>query len=383
MEEASIRAAAPEPAQQARQAQQAHQARLEFTGRGAEYFRLWVVNVLLTLLSLGVYSAWAKVRKARWFARHTRLMGDAFDYHGRPGPILLGRLLVLPLLLAYGYAFLWSTTAGLLAFGLLYAAGPLLFAQAQRFKLGNTSWRGLRFGFDAPWAQVYQVCLPLILLWTATTLVLKLHLGEELMWGSMALTALGLPWAHGRLKQLQHSHARYGAQRFSYAPGHSAFYGAYIAALGMLVLAGVVGSFSMWLFKQWGPQGNEVQTRIQVILAGIWMLILAWLFAWPVFAAKVQQIVWRRSDLDDVAFDCDLRPARFWWLAFRQVLLVLLTAGLYWPFAAVALARYRIESITLHSPTPLDRLVFQAAPATTDGALGEGSADGFGLDLGW
>lgn len=54
------------------------------------------------------------MRKARWFARHTRLMGDAFDDHGRPGPILLGRLLVLPLLLAYGYAFLWSTTAGLL-----------------------------------------------------------------------------------------------------------------------------------------------------------------------------------------------------------------------------------------------------------------------------
>jgi uncharacterized membrane protein YjgN (DUF898 family) len=376
MEEASNSATTPEPAQQARQ------ARLEFTGRGAEYFRLWVVNVLLTLLSLGLYSAWAKVRKARWFVRHTRLMGDAFDYHGRPGPILRGRLLVLPLLLAYGYAFLWSTTAGLLAFGLLYAAGPLLFAQAQRFKLGNTSWRGLRFGFDAPRAQVYQVCLPLILLWTATTLVLELHLGEELMWGSMALTALGLPWAHGRLKQLQHSHARYGAQRFSYAPGHSAFYGVYFAAAGMLVLAMLAGGCSIWLIKQWGSQ-DEVQARIMVILAGIWMLILAWLFAWPVFAAKVQQIVWRRSDLGDVAFDCDLRPARFWWLAFRQILLVLLTAGLYWPFAAVALARYRIESISLHSPVPLDRLVFQAAPAATDGALGEGSADGFGLDLGW
>jgi len=360
-----------------------HRARLEFTGSGSEYFRLWVVNVLLTLLTLGVYSAWAKVRKARWFARHTRLMGDAFDYHGRPGPILLGRLLVLPLLLAYGYAFLWSTTAGLLAFGLLYAAGPLLFAQAQRFKLGNTSWRGLRFGFDAPWTAVYQVCLPLLLLWTGSTLVLELHLGEKLVWGSLALTALGLPWAHGRLKQLQHSHGRYGAQRFSYVQRHGAFYDAYISALGMLVLAGLIGSFSTWLFKQWGPQDAEVQTGLMVILAGIWMMLLAWLFAWPLFAAKVQQIVWRRTDLGDVAFGCDIEPSRFWWLSFRQILLVLLTAGLYWPFAAVALARHRIESITLYSTVPLDRLEFQAAPAATDGALGEASADGFGLDLGW
>ena len=34
-----------------------------FHGNGAEYFRIWIVNFLLTLLTLGVYSAWAKVRK--------------------------------------------------------------------------------------------------------------------------------------------------------------------------------------------------------------------------------------------------------------------------------------------------------------------------------
>ena len=38
---------------------------MRFTGIGWEYFRIWVVNMLLTLLTLGIYSAWAKVRKAR------------------------------------------------------------------------------------------------------------------------------------------------------------------------------------------------------------------------------------------------------------------------------------------------------------------------------
>ena len=42
-----------------------YSARLTFDGPAAEYFRIWIVNLLLTLLSLGVYSAWAKVRKAR------------------------------------------------------------------------------------------------------------------------------------------------------------------------------------------------------------------------------------------------------------------------------------------------------------------------------
>jgi len=43
-----------------------HVAAPTFTGRGSEYFRIWVVNVLLTLVTFGVYSAWAKVRKARY-----------------------------------------------------------------------------------------------------------------------------------------------------------------------------------------------------------------------------------------------------------------------------------------------------------------------------
>ena len=61
-----------------------HEQRLEFTGTGSEYFRIWVVNALLTLATLGVYSAWAKRRKASWFARHTLLAGDGFDFHGDP-----------------------------------------------------------------------------------------------------------------------------------------------------------------------------------------------------------------------------------------------------------------------------------------------------------
>ena len=35
---------------------------LEFRGNGYEYFRIWIVNILLTIMTLGIYSAWAKVR---------------------------------------------------------------------------------------------------------------------------------------------------------------------------------------------------------------------------------------------------------------------------------------------------------------------------------
>ena len=70
----------------------------EFTGTAGEYFRIWIVNLALTILTFGIYSAWAKVRKRRYFYAHTRIAGESFEYRGRPVAILIGRLLALALL---------------------------------------------------------------------------------------------------------------------------------------------------------------------------------------------------------------------------------------------------------------------------------------------
>ena len=124
-------------------------ATFAFTGDGAEYFRIWVVNLLLTISTLGIYSAWAKVRKMRYFCQNTRLEGHAFDYHGDARAILLGRVIALVLLLGYTFASDISRATALVMVGVLCAVGPWLFMRAQRFRLANSSWRGLRFGFDA------------------------------------------------------------------------------------------------------------------------------------------------------------------------------------------------------------------------------------------
>ena len=119
-----------------------HAERLQFTGSGAEYFRIWVVNLFLTVLTLGIYSAWAKVRKARYFLQNTRLDGYVFDYHGAPVAVLRGRLIALVLLAAYTWGFDVSAQVGMGTLVLLIAVGPWLFLRGQQFKFGNTSWRG-------------------------------------------------------------------------------------------------------------------------------------------------------------------------------------------------------------------------------------------------
>jgi len=34
-----------------------------FHGTGREYFKIWIVNLVLTIATLGIYAAWAKVRR--------------------------------------------------------------------------------------------------------------------------------------------------------------------------------------------------------------------------------------------------------------------------------------------------------------------------------
>ncbi|MGI9420607.1 MAG: DUF898 family protein, partial [Geminicoccaceae bacterium] len=59
-----------------------------FTGRAGEYFGIWIVNLLLSIVTLGIYSAWAKVRTRRYFYGNTKLADSTFDYLASPVQIL-------------------------------------------------------------------------------------------------------------------------------------------------------------------------------------------------------------------------------------------------------------------------------------------------------
>ncbi|MBT9430766.1 DUF898 family protein, partial [Candidatus Symbiopectobacterium endolongispinus] len=66
-----------------------------FHGKSGEYFLIWLVNALLTTITLGIYSAWATVRTCRYFYGNTEINGDRFDYHAEPIQILKGRIIVI------------------------------------------------------------------------------------------------------------------------------------------------------------------------------------------------------------------------------------------------------------------------------------------------
>src|SRR5712691_10481567 len=66
--------------------------RPRFHGVGGTLFGIHIVNVLLTLVTLGVYYFWAKTRVRQYLFGQTEIAGDRFAYHGNGKELLLGTL---------------------------------------------------------------------------------------------------------------------------------------------------------------------------------------------------------------------------------------------------------------------------------------------------
>jgi len=134
-------------------------AAFTFTADWGEYFKIWIVNVLLTIVTLGIYAAWAKVRRRRYFYSNTRLFGHAFEYLADPVRILYGNLIVVGLFLLLTLS---QVVSPILYVGLaiLFAiAAPWLIIRALAFNARNTAWRGLRFHFNARYGEAAVVFL--------------------------------------------------------------------------------------------------------------------------------------------------------------------------------------------------------------------------------
>jgi uncharacterized membrane protein YjgN (DUF898 family) len=99
------------------------QHEIRFTGDGATYFGIWIVNLLLTIVTIGIYSPRAKVRRLKYFYGNTLLDGSPFDYHGSPLALFKGRIVGVLLLVAYSQTAkisftLWLAVAGLIGLAL-------------------------------------------------------------------------------------------------------------------------------------------------------------------------------------------------------------------------------------------------------------------------
>ncbi|MGO4333038.1 YjgN family protein [Cupriavidus sp. 2TAF22] len=332
--------------------------RFEFIGSGSEYFRIWIVNALLTIVTLGIYSAWAKVRTMQYFYRNTRLDGASFDYHGRATAILKGRAIVFGLAMVFQFTSHISLLLSL-ALGLALAVVfPLLLVRSLRFRMANSSYRGLRFAFTGGDAEAYKV----FLLWPVLTV--------------LTLYALA-PLAHQRFKQYQHNHTRFGTAPFAIDATAGSFYGVYLRAFGVMVAVVVLASLAgTALGGGLGASRGAVVMAFAMAAGGFYLALLA---VGPYFMARLQNLVWNHTTLAPHAFRSEVKASRLFFIFVTNMIANVLTLGLFMPFAKVRSMRYRIEAMTMLAAAPLD--AFVAGETEQVGALGDAAVDWYDIDI--
>jgi uncharacterized membrane protein YjgN (DUF898 family) len=99
------------------------------------------------------------------------------------------------------------------------------------------------------------------------------------------------------------------------------------------------------------------------------------------FIARLQNLVWNGTRSEHLRFDSRLRARELISVWFTNTLFVILTLGLYIPFARVASARLRLQSVRVQASTDLQALV-AAVPERDESAAGDAAGDLFGFDLG-
>ncbi|MDR0717820.1 MAG: DUF898 domain-containing protein [Azoarcus sp.] len=373
--------------------------RLQFTGSGGEYFRIWIVNLLLSVLTLGIYSAWAKVRREQYFHRNTLLDGSGFDYHGNPKSILKGRIIAVAFV-----AGLWLVdhTAHAFYYPVVLALSPFIpwmMIRSFIFRSRNTSFRGLHFDFHGTYKGLCKTYLaPFIALiflgWAIAYVGVmgaegRIRPGEmsSMIGGLFLLMLLLMPMLLHRFKRFQLDHLAFGASRFESHFKLRSFYGVFLRAFVLTpALIGVVLVLVFALIGFMVAQGFTVMGALGRPGGGIAigvMVALAYIMAISVqqayFAALTANLVWNNTRLDTHAFKGD---QAFWGIckvAASNGLFMFLTLGLYWPWAKVRLARYRASHTAVLTAGDFDD--FAAGAAKEQSAIGEEIADIFDFDI--
>lgn len=310
--------------------------RAEFRGNASEYFGIWIVNVLLTIVTLGIYSAWAKVRRMRYFRANTYLDGHSFDYHARGLQIFLGRFI---LFIVISIINVVTTVYPLLAIVtplVFLAILPLFVVRSLKFNARITSYRNIRFDFTGTaWGAFKAVILG--------SLVSAFSLG--------ILAPLASRWVN----RYVFNHLRYGDRGFETDPKLGALYRGWVVPALMVVLGLLITALVLWIvvwpmviqasgeLEKYSEQEGMIIT-ILALYAVIIPVILIFLVAGFVYHVMVRNVVLNSTVFDNAhPLYSDLSRGRFFWIYISNFVITLLTLGLMRPWAACREARYLAE----------------------------------------
>jgi uncharacterized membrane protein YjgN (DUF898 family) len=288
--------------------------RFVFSGTAKEYFGIWIVNVLLTIITLGIYSAWAKVQRNRYMYGNTALADGRFDYHARPVQILIGQIIVVGFIILYNVLLSFAPTLGIVLAVIFVIAMPWLIARGLRFNARVTSYRNGRFDFTG-------------LYWGAAK---AFFLGPVIAAITFGICA---PIASRWMLQYMLGNLSYGGRKFSVDASLSDIYRVW----WLCVFLGIGGAFIFGLFAAaitmfFGAfdDGSEENLHVLTSILSI-VTIVAYIILFLVYACVglIYQAGVRNIGLSATTFDSrhsllsDMSRADYAWIVISNLIVTI------------------------------------------------------------
>lgn len=297
-----------------------------FHADGGTLFGIKLVNLLLGLITLGIYSFWGKVKVRKYIYSQAELLGDRFSYNGTGKELFIGALKALAILIVVfaGIELLQQLNPAFAILKLLalIALTPLAMAASRRYRLSRSTWHGIQFSFRGPVKDA-------ILLFFKGLFLTIVTLGFY------------APFFHVKMQGFWRNNTYYGSVPFGYDGNGADLLRTYIIAI--LLVPFTFGLSLIWLK-----------------------------------AAKVRYD-WEHTSFQDTHFYSSVTGANLFGLLYVNILMLLLSMGIASSWVIVRTINFNFKHLSIKGAVELDAIRQEAQPAD---AMGEGLMDHLDIDLG-
>ncbi|NLS13589.1 DUF898 domain-containing protein [Vibrio sp. SM6] len=400
---------------------------VQFNGKGGEYFGIWIVNILLSVVTLGIYSAWAKVRTKRYFYGNTVIDGDNFEYHATPWQILKGRIVALFVVLLLALTMNIVPVIGGVLLLVFYLMMPWLLWSNARFDAAMTSFRNVHFRFVGTLGGIYRTLLGRGLVATVAIVAAMMvfailtqiipSLTIVYVIGVVLVCVMANAWVMAGMIHYTVNGQRYGDYQFKGDIQTRFFIKLYLKAVGLGLLSLIVFlAVTFYLFF-----GGSLLTRlvsgdsfaILELMHSTALLVMVWLAAMITSVAIsayvhtrsrnyafTQTALYHQPELNQISDadkkeepkECDLSPVHsfalrsdlpvwgYTWLLISNFLLVIFSLGLARPWTLIRHSRYLAEYTSVLG----DMSMLAAVGDNSDvrSAIGDEIAEAYDLGFG-
>ena len=373
-----------------------------FTGKGFEYFKIWIVNISLSVITLGIYSAWAKVRTNSYFYGNTIFDESSFSYLADPKSIIKGRIISVILFVMYWGAWEYFSEAGMVLLVIGCLLFPFFIVSAMSFRMRNSAYRNIRFYFFKDLKASYMVFLlplGLLILFTGLAYTLAGSIGDiELMaaenkededvlqkkdfiFSAFLLAFIPImPWLDYLRTRFIVDHTQYGKTKASLSTGVWSFYKVYfLTGIIYLLMFLLVGGIAYGIFKPGSGSGYGYATFLLFPIGALLFYIML-IFISGIWKAMRTNMINNNITIGENQLYSYLKGTQVGWIYLTNTIAIVASLGLFIPWAKVRMARYT-ASCTELQVNDIDSI--KAIEQESGNAFGEEMDEVFDMDIGF